>query len=111
MKILVYLTVLYLAFSQIQSRSEERRVGTDTKFNSGSKLLKKDDLVVMYTDGVFEAVSPVNKEYGEERLMDLIVKNRNLEINEICLSILSDLEVFEQGSRFDDVTLVALRKN
>ena len=83
----------------------------DTKFNSGSKLLKKDDLVVMYTDGVFEAVSPVNKEYGEERLMDLIVKNRNLEINEICLSILSDLEVFEQGSRFDDVTLVALRKN
>ncbi|MCP4181677.1 MAG: SpoIIE family protein phosphatase [bacterium] len=82
----------------------------DIKFNSDSKLLKKDDLVVMYTDGIFEAVSPINKEYGEERLMELIVKNHNLEVDKICSAIIDDLEVFEEGSRFDDVTLLAFKK-
>jgi serine phosphatase RsbU (regulator of sigma subunit) len=83
----------------------------DLEFNTESRLLEKDDLIVMYTDGIIEAVSPANEEYGEKRLTDLIVTNRNLNIDEICSNVIDDVEIFEEGNRFDDITLIVLKRN
>ena len=83
----------------------------DLKYNLGRKKLKKEDLLVLFTDGVTEAISPEKEEYGLKRLEQVLVNNKNLTIEQVCNTVVKDVKAFEQGSQFDDITLLTLKKN
>ncbi len=68
------------------------------------------DLLVLYSDGITEAVNPNAEMYGLERLKALISKKRHLSPEEIKNEILSDLRVHQQGENTnDDITLVVAK--
>lgn len=72
--------------------------------------LEPGDLIVMYSDGVTEAENELEDMYGEKRLRELIVKNRELSARGLVDQIYNEVKNFEgQTSRADDITLVALR--
>ncbi len=72
--------------------------------------LKKDDIVVLYTDGVTEACNGNDEEYGVERLQQMIESVRSLSSKEIIAAVVADITTFA-GTRpqFDDITLMVLK--
>ncbi|MCX7718747.1 MAG: SpoIIE family protein phosphatase [Candidatus Sumerlaeaceae bacterium] len=72
--------------------------------------LEPGEAVVLYTDGVVEAMDPEAREYGQKRFFDFLVAQRHSPPQEIIENALKDIEAFTRGHpQHDDITLVALR--
>jgi serine phosphatase RsbU (regulator of sigma subunit) len=68
------------------------------------------DVVVMYTDGVTEAVNADNQMFGEERLESLVRESVSLGAEEIKQRILNEVLGFTRGlPQGDDITLIVLK--
>jgi len=72
--------------------------------------LKPGDVLVLYTDGVTEAINDREEEFGEERLLRVITENRNGTAREIMDRVLAAITAFA-GDRpqYDDITIMVLR--
>ena len=68
------------------------------------------DLLVLYTDGITEAMNEESDLFGEERLSRLLEEHAHLSSDELRDRILGDVEAFVGGAeQHDDMTLVLLR--
>lgn len=68
------------------------------------------DWVVMYTDGVTEAINNADEEFEEQRLIETIRVNRDLSAEEMRDKILSEVKKFsEDQPQSDDITLLLLK--
>lgn len=81
------------------------------RFAEDSHHLKKEDVLFLYTDGITEAVSKKNIEFGENNLHDLIKANINLKIDKLTEKIVSSVRSYEEGELFDDITLLVFKRN
>jgi phosphoserine phosphatase RsbU/P len=96
-------------------RNEGLLLGVDTEhdylYKEKTDVLKKGDLIVLYTDGVTEAMSSDRKEfYTENRLKTLIEKNGSKPIAELLKIITEDIRNFSVGSsQSDDFALLLIR--
>ncbi len=79
--------------------------------------LAPGEVVVMYTDGITEAVSPGADEedpdamFGEERLCEVILRSRHLPASGIQDAILAAVADHTRGvAQSDDITLVVMRR-
>ncbi|HJO93229.1 MAG TPA: SpoIIE family protein phosphatase [Victivallales bacterium] len=79
-------------------------------YKVGQITLNKGDTIVLYTDGISEAVNPQNEEFGEEKIADIISINCKESPKTLNTEILRDIIKFEQGARFDDITLLTLNR-
>jgi len=83
----------------------------DQEFVSSKSRLSKGDAVLLYTDGVSEALNPEDQEYGLERLADLILKCREAASSELLAKCVEDLTIFRNGTpAFDDETLMVIQR-
>lgn len=64
--------------------------------------------VVAYTDGLIEARSQDQEEFGSHRLVELVTRLRGQRPHEIVEACRSELDAFAAGRFGDDVTLVAV---
>jgi sigma-B regulation protein RsbU (phosphoserine phosphatase) len=72
--------------------------------------LQPGDVCVYYTDGVTEAENAVGQFFGEDRLMQSIIRYADHSARDILLGIISDVSVFcGDVDPFDDQTLVVVR--
>ena len=71
--------------------------------------LESGDLVVLFTDGVSEAMNSRDEEWGEERLIEFAKSCYGLPAVEVMTRILAAAHAFAAGSQYDDMTLVVLR--
>jgi serine phosphatase RsbU (regulator of sigma subunit) len=69
------------------------------------------DIMILYTDGIVEAMNSVSKEeYGYERLKTVVSKNTSRSANAIKEAILQDLNKFLQDAILkDDLTLTVIK--
>jgi sigma-B regulation protein RsbU (phosphoserine phosphatase) len=73
--------------------------------------LCQGESLVLYTDGISEARSPGDEEYGVERLHRVLAEKRDLTAKLISSACLADLASFlDHAPRTDDVTLMVLRR-
>ncbi len=79
-------------------------------YKSASIKLQKNDIIVMYTDGVTEAMDEGEEEYGEERLAECILKNRSLDAEGIMDAVIDDVKIFTNNNYNDDITMLVLKK-
>jgi sigma-B regulation protein RsbU (phosphoserine phosphatase) len=69
------------------------------------------DLILGYSDGVIDAVSPAGEIFGTERLAR-VMREAPASPSAVIQQVVSALEEFTQGSEpYDDVTLVAIGCN
>jgi serine phosphatase RsbU (regulator of sigma subunit) len=74
--------------------------------------LKPGDMMLLYTDGATEAEDPRTEQFTVERLMDTLVRARELPSNEIMDRLFSDIKKWiSSAPMFDDITLVLVRKS
>jgi len=80
------------------------------KYEEEKIKLKQGDLVVLYTDGITEAVNEKGEMFGLKRLCTFINQYRNLPVKEIKNKIFDKIEDFTEGvEQSDDITLVMVR--
>ena len=69
------------------------------------------DLLLVYTDGITEAVNPEEEEFGLDRLADLARRHRGAPLAELRREIEAALDDFARGVPYaDDRTLLFLRR-
>ena len=72
--------------------------------------LAEGDVVVFYTDGVTEAINERTEEFGQGRLVEVVVENRGLTAQGLIDKINAAVAAFIGGEpQFDDFTLVVLK--
>lgn len=80
------------------------------RYETGEVLFKPGDVLVLYTDGLSEAMDDNNIEFGEQRLTDYIVKFRVHPAEVISSMIVKSVKQFASGiNDLDDMTLVVIR--
>jgi sigma-B regulation protein RsbU (phosphoserine phosphatase) len=77
-------------------------------YELGLAQLSPGDRVVLFTDGVTEASNPAGEEFGEARLLQLLVDHRGLSADELQAKILATVGEFGGGRWQDDATLLVL---
>jgi phosphoserine phosphatase RsbU/P len=74
--------------------------------------LNTGDGVVLYTDGIPEAYNIDKKQYGIEKLCEIISENWHRSAEEIKTAIIDDVKHFIGEQKvFDDITLVVFKQN
>jgi len=80
-------------------------------YSANEVALEPGDRLILYTDGITEAMNPSDEEYGMQRLIDACLRASQQSAEELAATIDSDLEKFVAGETFaDDRTLVLLRR-
>ncbi len=74
-------------------------------------VIGKGDVVVMYTDGISEAMTADFAMYGEKRLAEKVEELHLLSAEQICRHILDDVIHFSAGGQDgDDKTIVVIKR-
>jgi serine phosphatase RsbU (regulator of sigma subunit) len=82
----------------------------DALYEKGEIPLQKDDLLFFYSDGLTENFNDKDEEFGEKRLLDLLLGNRSLDPERLKEKVIEEATDFTGGAPpWDDFTLVVLR--
>jgi sigma-B regulation protein RsbU (phosphoserine phosphatase) len=73
--------------------------------------LADGDILVLYTDGITEAINEDEEEFEEERLEKLVLQNASRPARELTELIIKAVAAFARdGEKFDDETLVVIER-
>jgi phosphoserine phosphatase RsbU/P len=81
-----------------------------SRYERGRLMLDKDDVVVLYSDGISDRTDARGEAYGTDRLKEVVRNGREDSARIILYSVLGDLQGFSGGmAPEDDATLVVLK--
>src|SRR5262245_24609423 len=73
--------------------------------------LNPGDSLILFTDGVTEALNPLKQEFGDALLVETLLSSRNLDASDRVSRVLSVVDDFAQGEeQADDIACVAIRR-
>jgi serine phosphatase RsbU (regulator of sigma subunit)/catechol 2,3-dioxygenase-like lactoylglutathione lyase family enzyme len=71
--------------------------------------LAPGDAVLLYTDGVTEALNAEGEEFGEERLLEATRRHRELSLPELLAAVAEQARRFSPREQTDDITLIVAK--
>ncbi|MGQ0734726.1 MAG: SpoIIE family protein phosphatase [Acidobacteriota bacterium] len=75
-----------------------------------NEQLQIGDVLIVYSDGVTEALSVDGQEFGEERLIDILQERHKDDASAILQTIVESVETFAKGAaQHDDVTAMVVK--
>jgi sigma-B regulation protein RsbU (phosphoserine phosphatase) len=77
-------------------------------YDQGKVELQRGDQLLLYTDGVTEAVNSRGEEYGEDRLLGLLREKQAMSATELQARIMRAVNEFSGGGLRDDATLIVM---
>jgi len=81
-----------------------------TVYQAAIERLSPSDMLVIFTDGVIEAVNESGQEYGEDRLKVLLQTSTGLAASAFLQRLMLDLDAFTRtASQHDDITCMVVR--
>jgi sigma-B regulation protein RsbU (phosphoserine phosphatase) len=81
----------------------------DMEYAQGESSMAPGDSLLLYSDGVSEAMDLRRQEYGEDRLQEVWRRFGTLPPEDFIAKLMSELEAFRAGApQSDDITLVVL---
>jgi sigma-B regulation protein RsbU (phosphoserine phosphatase) len=79
-------------------------------FEEETVALTSGDWLIVFSDGVSEAMSASGDEYGENRIVSCIEKHKSMEPRQLLESLFADVREFTRGApQSDDITAMVLR--
>lgn len=82
----------------------------NTKYSFVEKTINKDDLMVLYTDGLTEALNENKEMFSFQRLYEIVDKIKNNTPNEIMEQIKTSLSDFIKKETINDDTTILITK-
>jgi serine phosphatase RsbU (regulator of sigma subunit) len=82
------------------------------QFEQLTLTLNPGDVLLLYTDGVTEAMNPQRELFGDDRLAAVLRANHQRSPQEILDAVLAEVTAFAGGqSQADDITMVCIKRN
>lgn len=82
----------------------------ETTYEGGEIFLRKHDTLFFYSDGLTDNRNLNDEEFGESRLLELLLQNRSLSADGLKEMIVKEMADFSEGAPpFDDFTMVVLK--
>lgn len=79
-------------------------------YEEESLQLSDGDTLIVFSDGVSEALSATDDEFGDERLIETVERARQGSVNDMVNSLLEAVNEFTRGApQTDDITVVVVR--
>lgn len=81
----------------------------DSEYATATCALAAHDLVVLFTDGLYEVANHDDEEYGQERLLEAVQKRIDLSPAQLFDEVISEVQQFSARNEFiDDVCMVGV---
>jgi phosphoserine phosphatase RsbU/P len=82
----------------------------DAKYDAATLTLAPGDWLIIFTDGLVEAVNARDEEYGEDRLLRAIEAGKSVTPAELLKRLMAELDLFVGNTaQHDDVTCMLLK--
>lgn len=82
----------------------------DSPYEPETISLKKEDIIVFYTDGIPEAMNSEEEEFGEKRFEELIISKSKLNPADLSKEIFDEIKRYRgTADQSDDITLGILK--
>jgi phosphoserine phosphatase RsbU/P len=79
-------------------------------FDEETVTLSAGDWLIVFSDGVSEALSAADEEYGEARIVEVVKKNTGVQPQQMLEALFTDVRAFAKGAaQSDDITALVLR--
>ena len=75
----------------------------------GETKLFSGDILALYTDGITESFNEAGEEFGEQRLIEVLRRQRELSSEALLASIVDDVQHFSPHEQHDDITLIVAK--
>ena len=83
----------------------------DKSLEDDSIRLAKGDVVIIYTDGVTEAMNSRRELFGEERLLEAVRRYGDLSAEDFVTKLREEIVSFTEGQiQYDDISLVVIKE-
>jgi len=73
------------------------------------RQLEPGDTLVIYTDGVTESFHEHEEQFGEERLIAALQRNKECGSRELIAAVIREVQAFSPNEQQDDITLIAAK--
>src|SRR6516165_4456965 len=84
---------------------------TDRPAGASCVQINPGDNLILFTDGVTEALNPLKEEFGDPLLLETLLSMPTLRASELVSSLFSAVDHFAQGEKqADDIACVAIRR-
>jgi serine phosphatase RsbU (regulator of sigma subunit) len=81
----------------------------DSQYPSFKQSFRPGDILLLYTDGVYEAESPDGEQFGEERLEEVLRESLPLSVDRLCDRVMKSITDFAETEDFgDDICIVTM---
>ncbi len=81
----------------------------DVDYDRAVRMLKPGDKLLVYTDGITEAMNIAGEMYGEGRLQDTVRDIASLNVEQFCNAVVNSVKDFAgDAEQSDDITCLAL---
>jgi serine phosphatase RsbU (regulator of sigma subunit) len=97
------------AVERLSSTSTVLGLFENWEASTAETRLSPGDTVVLYTDGVTEAMNQDGEEFGESRLIDVLKMHLSLPLKALLESIVGAVQNFSGGEQTDDITVIVAR--
>ena len=98
-------------FAQLDSTGPALGIAPNARYRIGHVNFEKDDVLVLYTDGITEATDSNFALFGEERVKRKMLEFIDFEPRKICYGIMEDVQRFSASSKYaDDKTIVVIKR-
>jgi len=87
-------------------------ISEDSKWETGKIQFSREDLLLLYTDGLTDAENRRGEFFGEQAIIDSLVNNHSQHVLEIHRSLLAEVENFVgDAPQHDDIALIFLKRD
>jgi len=76
------------------------------EFSIEERQLFPGDILALYTDGITESFNDAGEEFGEQRLIETLRRNRDRSPQDLVSSIVDEVQKFSRGEQHDDITVI-----
>ncbi len=97
--------------TQLDSTGPVLGLSPEQRYTTEAVNLSKGDILLIYTDGVTEAMNANKELFGEDRLAAKLLEYKDLSAKEITQKLFEDIQVYSaQGTYSDDKTIVMIKR-
>jgi len=82
------------------------------RFHIENINMRPGDILLLYTDGIVEALNKHGKQFGESRLKGMLRKHYHLSAKELAYVCIEEVQKYSAGSNYsDDKTVVVIKRD
>lgn len=86
-------------------------VSSDWTYTTGTAAFHPGDRLICYTDGMTEARSAADEEFGEDRLAQLAAGSRDHSVEALADALIAAVTAWTSGPAQDDATLIVVARS